>query len=84
MYILSAKHHLVPLTKELAPYDMTLKDMKKDEKEKWGQVVVDQMKQAGINPKCCRPKGLSIQYFSKKYFHKFLFTRPLFPSIKDR
>ena len=51
MYILSAKHHLVPLTKELAPYDMTLKDMKKDEKEKWGQLVIDQMKQAGIDPK---------------------------------
>lgn len=50
MYILSAKHHLVPLDKKLAPYDLTLKDMKKDEKEKWGQIVMKQMKEKGINP----------------------------------
>jgi hypothetical protein len=50
MYILSAKHHLVPLTKELAPYDKTLKEMSKDEKEKWGEETVKQMKSAGINP----------------------------------
>ena len=40
MYILSAKHHLVPLTKELAPYDKTLKEMPKAEKEKWGEETV--------------------------------------------
>ena len=34
MFILSAKHHLVPLTKKLEPYDKTLKEMPKDEKEK--------------------------------------------------
>lgn len=50
MYILSAKHHLVPLTKELAPYDKTLKEMPKDEKEKWGEETLKQMKSAGINP----------------------------------
>jgi len=50
MYILSAKHHLVPLTKELAPYDKTLKEMPKDEKEKWGEETIKQMKSAGINP----------------------------------
>jgi hypothetical protein len=49
MFILSAKHHLVPLTKELAPYDKTLKEMPKDEKEKWGEETVKQMKSAGIN-----------------------------------
>jgi hypothetical protein len=49
MYILSAKHHLVPLQKELAPYDKTLKEMPKDEKEKWGEETVKQMKSAGIN-----------------------------------
>ena len=37
MYILSAKHYLVPLTKVLAPYDKTLKEMPKDEKEAWGE-----------------------------------------------
>ena len=50
MYILSAKHHLVPLTKELAPYDKTLKEMPKDEKEKWGEETIKQMKSVGINP----------------------------------
>jgi hypothetical protein len=50
MYILSAKHHLVPLTKTLEPYDKTLKEMPKDEKEKWGEETVKQMKSAGINP----------------------------------
>lgn len=49
MFILSAKHHLVPLTKELAPYDKTLKEMSKDEKEKWAEEVVKQMKANNIN-----------------------------------
>ena len=49
MFILSAKHNLVPLNKELAPYDKTLKEMPKDEKEKWGEETVKQMKSAGLN-----------------------------------
>jgi hypothetical protein len=50
MYILSAKHHLVPLNKELAPYDLTLKEMPKEEKEKWGEEVMRQMKAKNIDP----------------------------------
>jgi len=50
MYILSAKHHLVPLTKTLEPYDKTLKEMPKDEKEQWGEETIKQMRLAGINP----------------------------------
>jgi hypothetical protein len=50
MYILSAKHHLVPLNKRLKPYDKTLKEMPKEEKEKWGEETFRQMKSAGINP----------------------------------
>jgi hypothetical protein len=50
-YILSAKHHLVPMEKKLAPYDLTLKDMSKDEKEAWAKKVVSQMVKVGINPK---------------------------------
>jgi hypothetical protein len=49
MYILSAKHYLVPLTKVLAPYDKTLKEMPKAEKEAWGDKVISQMKSGGIN-----------------------------------
>ena len=49
MFILSAKHNLVPLNKELAPYDKTLKEMKKDEKEKWAEETIKQMKSAGLS-----------------------------------
>ena len=49
MYILSAKHHLVPMTKVLAPYDKTLKEMPKNEKEQWAEEVVKQMKSKGLN-----------------------------------
>ena len=49
MYILSAKHNLVPLDKKLAPYDKTLKDMPAEEKAKWGEDVAKQMKAAGLN-----------------------------------
>jgi|TARA_R110000803_G_scaffold188933_1_gene251390 hypothetical protein len=50
MYILSAKHNLTPLTMMLDPYDLTLKEMKKDEKEAWGEKTISQMKSSGINP----------------------------------
>lgn len=50
MFILSAKHHLVPLTKMLSPYDKTLKEMPKDEKEAWGEEVIKQMKSKNIDP----------------------------------
>jgi hypothetical protein len=50
MYILSAKHYLVPLNKELSPYDQTLKEMPKEEKEVWGEEVIKQMKAKNINP----------------------------------
>jgi len=49
MYILSAKHHLVPLDKKLAPYDKTLKEMPKDEKEAWAEETYKQMKSSGLN-----------------------------------
>ena len=49
MFILSAKHHLVPLTKVLAPYDKTLKEMPKKEKEKWAEETVKQMKSQGLD-----------------------------------
>lgn len=49
MFILSAKHYLVPLNKKLHPYDLTLKNMKAEEKEKWGKIVYKQMLDAGID-----------------------------------
>lgn len=49
MFILSAKHHIVPLDKKLAPYELTLKDMGKDEKQSWGEYVSKQAPKLGIN-----------------------------------
>lgn len=49
IYILSAKHHLVPLRKELAPYNVTLKDMGADKREEWANVVLDQLKKRGYD-----------------------------------
>ena len=50
MYILSAKHHLVDLDQKLSPYDKTLKEMPKAERDEWGQEVEKQMNSKGINP----------------------------------
>jgi len=49
MFILSAKHHLVPLNKILKPYDLTLKDFSKQEKEEWGEETSREMRQKGLN-----------------------------------
>jgi hypothetical protein len=50
MFILSAKYGLLPMDKQIEPYDLTLKTMKKDEKDKWGETVKTQMSKAGVNP----------------------------------
>lgn len=49
MFILSAKHHLVPLTKVLEPYDKTLKEMSSEEKKMWADEVIKQMKNQDLN-----------------------------------
>lgn len=49
MYILSAKHHLVNLDTVLEPYNLTLKDMKADDKKAWGEKVISQMKKKGLD-----------------------------------
>lgn len=43
IFILSAKHHLLNLTDVIDPYDKTLKDMSKEEKEKWAEIVYNRM-----------------------------------------
>ena len=49
MFILSAKHHLVPLTKVLEPYDKTLKEMSSEEKKMWADEVIKQIKNQDLN-----------------------------------
>jgi hypothetical protein len=45
IYILSAKHKLLPISKVIAPYDMTLKDFSSDEKQAWSEDVLNSLKQ---------------------------------------
>ena len=49
MFILSAKHHLVPMTKVLEPYDKTFKEMPKDDKKAWAEETIKQMKSNKLN-----------------------------------
>lgn len=46
IYILSAKHHLLPLDKVIAPYDVSLqKDVTgKEDRAKWGTKVIEELK----------------------------------------
>jgi len=50
MFILSAKYGLLPMDKQIEPYDLTLKTMKADEKNQWGDMVKGQMSKAGLSP----------------------------------
>jgi cytoplasmic iron level regulating protein YaaA (DUF328/UPF0246 family) len=49
IYIISAKYHLVPLNKTIAPYNLTLKDMPATDREKWSEIVKKQLEQKGYN-----------------------------------
>jgi cytoplasmic iron level regulating protein YaaA (DUF328/UPF0246 family) len=49
IYIISAKYHLVPLNKTIAPYNLTLKDMPSSDREAWSEVVKKQLEQKGYN-----------------------------------
>ncbi len=47
-FILSALHGLLDPTKEIGPYDVTLKKMSAQKRREWGQKVLEQMKVAGL------------------------------------
>jgi len=49
VYIISAKYHLVPLTKTISPYNLTLKEMPANEREKWAEIVLKQIQEKGYN-----------------------------------
>jgi hypothetical protein len=44
IFILSAKHGLLPLDKEIDPYNVTLINMRKEEKQRWAKMVVQQLR----------------------------------------
>ena len=43
IFILSAKHGLLKLDKEIEPYDETLKDKRRDEQKEWANNVLHQL-----------------------------------------
>lgn len=49
IYILSAEHHLLPLDKEIGYYQNTLKGKSAQEKKEWAGIVLEQMKQEGLD-----------------------------------
>ena len=49
IYILSAKHYLLPMDEEINPYNETLNDASEEEKEEWAHEVLKQMKMANID-----------------------------------
>jgi len=49
IYILSAKHHLLPLDKRIASYDLYLADLSSSDRMKWAQQVLAQINTAGYD-----------------------------------
>lgn len=45
IFILSAKHGLLELDREIEPYNSTLKDMSSDQVRAWADVVLEKLKQ---------------------------------------
>jgi len=43
IFIISAKHHLISPLQEIRKYDVTLKNMKKDERKEWAKVTAKQI-----------------------------------------
>ena len=44
IFVLSAKHHLLHLSKVISPYNLTLNDMYTDEIKKWSDIVLQQLR----------------------------------------
>ena len=78
MYILSAKHHLLPLSREIEPYNITLNDASVEERKEWTEEVLKQMKAAHIdfNAKTYFFCGENYIEFLKDYFpnHKSIYA----------
>lgn len=48
-YILSAKYHVVEENDILQPYNISLRQFNKKQKEEWSNIVLNQLKDKGIN-----------------------------------
>ena len=63
IFVLSAKHHLLPLEKEIEPYDLTLKKMTSIEKQRWAEKVCKMLEK-----KSDLQQGKFIILAGKKYY----------------
>jgi len=75
IYILSAKHHLLPLSREIAPYNYTLKTASTEERKEWAEEVVKQMKKSGVD------FNAKTYFFAGEAYIEYL--REYFPNRKE-
>lgn len=70
IFILSAKHGIISLDKELDPYNFTLKGKKELEKKKWAYRVIKQCEEIGITKeeKIIFICGRDYNKYLKRYF----------------
>lgn len=61
VYILSAKHGVLDLNTPVDPYDVTLKDMPAQARQKWGQLVGEQLNSL------LRPGDTAVMYCGEEY-----------------
>jgi cytoplasmic iron level regulating protein YaaA (DUF328/UPF0246 family) len=71
IFILSAKYGLLPLDKEIDPYNLTLNDMSSQEREKWADTVLRQLKLV-----CDIANNKFIFLAGKKYYEKLITFLP--------
>lgn len=59
--VLSAKHGVVELEQVLEPYDLSLADLEKHQREQWGaNVVTDLLRRFGVKDRTSRPEGVAV------------------------
>lgn len=59
--VLSAKHGVVTLDQVLAPYDLSLADLQKHQREHWGaNVVTDLLRRFGVKDRASRHEGEAV------------------------
>ena len=66
IFVLSAKYVLLPLNKEIEPYEQTLNNMRSNEVKEWANRVLDQIKEV------CSIDETEFTFLSGKKYRKYL------------
>jgi len=66
IFVLSAKYGLLPLSKEIEPYEQTLNNMRSNEVKEWANRVLDQIKEV------CSIDETEFTFLSGKKYRKYL------------